>query len=462
MAAYYAMPAAFRNSAASARGVYLNWWRYGRDTDGMVEKALAREAWTAEQWTDWQNAQLESLLHRAASEVPHYRALWQRTERSGEKPWRDLRNWPILTKDEVRADPAGFVAGDRDMRRMFRLSTSGTTGKPLTLWRGRMASKRWHALFEARWRHWYGVSRWDRWAILGGQVVTPVAQTCPPYWVWNGSMRQLYMSTFHLSPETTEAYLEALHQYGVKYLWGYASSMNALAQNALELGLEAPKLDVAISNAEALQPRHRAAIEAVFGCPARNTYGMAEMVAGGSECEAGQLHMWPDAGIVEVLDDAGDPVAPGEAGRFVCTGLINDDMPLIRYEVGDRGAVDPKGGACACGRRLPRFARIEGRSTDCLQTRDGRRIFWLNPVFYDLRLKEAQIVQTSLDEVDVRVVPGPGYSAADRTAIRDRLASRVRDVAVRIHELDEIPRGENGKFRSVVSFVSSEGAADLT
>ena len=454
MDVYYALPAAFRHKAASARGLYLNWWRYGSDTDALVERALARETWSEEQWEEWRKARLRDLLDRAVAEVPHYRALWHPSDRPGEKPWRDLRNWPILTKDEVREDPTRFVAQDRDRRRLFKLSTSGTSGKPLTLWRGRRTSKRWHALFEARWRCWYGVSRRDRWAILGGQIVTPVAQTCPPFWVWNGSMRQLYMSTFHLSPDTTKAYLDALRQYEVKYLWGYASSMNALAQNVLELGLEAPRLDVAISNAEALQPHHRAAIEAAFGCPARNTYGMAEMVAGGSECEAGELHMWPDAGIVEVLDDDGMPVPRGEAGRFVCTGLINDDMPLIRYEVGDRGALACDGDDCACGRRLPRFARIEGRSTDSLHTRDGRRIFWLNPVFYDLRLKEAQIVQNSLDEIDVRVVPAPGYSAADRAAILDRLAARVRDVAVRIHEVDEIPRGDNGKFRSVISLVA--------
>ena len=453
MEVYLAMPATFRHGAASARGLYLNWWRYGRDTEAMVEHALARETWSPEEWAEWQNEQLQNLLHRAATQVPYYRAYWRSRAGSGEMPWLDLSNWPILTKDAVREDPTQFVADDRDTRWMFKLSTSGTSGMPLTLWRGRGASKHWHAVFEARWRRWYGVSRWDRWAILGGQIVTPVAQTAPPYWVWNASMRQLYMSTFHLTRETTEAYLHALREYDVKYLWGYASSMNTLAHHALELGLDTPRLRVAISNAEPLQPHHRSAIEAAFGCPARNTYGMAEMVAGGSECEAGELHVWPDAGVVEVLDDAGVPVAPGEAGRFVCTGLINGDMPLIRYDVGDRGALSPAAEECACGRRLPRFARIEGRSTDNIRTRDGRSIFWLNPVFYNLPLKEAQIIQRSLDAIEVRVVPANGYSAEDREAIRHRLIERVPDADVLVREVDAIPRGENGKFRSVISHI---------
>ena len=92
----------------------------------------------------------------------------------------------------------------------------------------------WYALFEARWRGWYGVSRRDRWAILGGQLVAPVSATRPPFWVWNAALSQLYMSSYHLAPELIPAYLDELARRRITYLWGYSSALHALAKSVSE------------------------------------------------------------------------------------------------------------------------------------------------------------------------------------------------------------------------------------
>jgi phenylacetate-coenzyme A ligase PaaK-like adenylate-forming protein len=77
---------------------------------------------------------------------------------------------------------------------------------------------------EARCRRWYGVSKNDRWAIFGGQLVTPVQQKKPPFWIWNAGMKQLYMSSYHLAPDSTAHYLDALLKYRVRYILGYPSA----------------------------------------------------------------------------------------------------------------------------------------------------------------------------------------------------------------------------------------------
>jgi phenylacetate-CoA ligase len=126
-------------------------------------------------------------------------------------------------------------------------------------------------------------------------------------------------------------------------------------------------------------------------------------------------------------------------------------MPLIRYETGDCGALDPEEGPCECGRTLPRLLRVEGRNDDILWTRDGRRVGRLDPVFKaGLHLKEAQIVQQSLDRVLVRLVPAAGYSEADERLITGQLKDRLGDITVGFETLDLIPRESNGKFRAVV------------
>lgn len=457
MPLYRRLSPQLRSVAGTIYGSYLARWRYGPETDRLVAEALEREHWSPEKWSAWQSARLAKLLHRARHRVPYYRELWDAREREGEVgSWESLANWPVLTKEIVRARPQDFVADDVRAKALFRLETSGTSGTPVTTWRSRKTMRAWYALFEARSRRWYGVTRHDRWAILGGQEVVPAARSEPPFWVWNAALRQLYLSTLHISPGTTQQYLDALRKYRVVHLYGYSSSLAELARATLERGLDAPRMVAAVTNAEPLTPQQRALISRAFGCPTFASYGMSEAVAYASECGAGTMHLWPEAGVVEVLEDERDvQVTAGQPGRLVCTGLLNDDMPLIRYEVGDRGALPPDAEACACGRTLPRLASIEGRTNDSILTVDGRRVFWLNPVFYGLPVHEAQVVQRSLAELVVNVVPAEGFDASTRSTVVERIRHRVGDVEVDVRELASIARGPNGKFRFLVSELAS-------
>ncbi|MEI8079446.1 MAG: hypothetical protein WCH61_07460, partial [bacterium] len=365
---YHALPAPLWPLAAGLRGWRLRRWRYGAETDALAADAVAREAWTPPQWDAWRQAKLGALLERAATRVPYYRDWWCQ-QGGGPEAWRDLANWPVLEKETVRRTPAVFLADDCDHRRMFFEHTSGTSGTPVQLWWSRDTVRQWYALFEARWRRWYGVGRDDRWAILGGQLVVPAARQRPPFWVWNAPLNQLYLSSQHLSPATAAAYVAALHRYRVTYLFGYSSALASLATEITRQGLRPPPLRVVITNAEPLLAWQRAGMQAAFACPVRETYGMAEIVTAGGECEYGRMHLWPEVGVVEVITPDGAAAAAGAIGDLVCTGLVNGDMPLIRYRLGDRGRLGAAaGGDCPCGRQLPVLAEVEGRCDDVVIT----------------------------------------------------------------------------------------------
>ena len=76
--------------AASARGRRLERWRYGPATERLVEEALARDGWTAEQWRVWREERLAYVLHRAATQVPTYREQWTRRRAAGDRAAWDL------------------------------------------------------------------------------------------------------------------------------------------------------------------------------------------------------------------------------------------------------------------------------------------------------------------------------------------------------------------------------------
>lgn len=446
---YHRLPPFARSAVASLRGYYLNWWRYDANTERLVEEALERDLWSSEKWKEWREDRLGYILERAATEVPFYRTMWAQRRRGGDRAsWSYLENWPILEKESLRNDPQSFLADDCSPSKMFHDHTSGTTGTSLDLWLTGDTVKQWYALFEARARRWYGLSRKDRWGIFGGQLVTPIKQEGPPYWVWNGGLNQLYLSSYHISADSAPDYLDAIRKHKIRYLLGYPSAIYALARESLIAGLDAPELDVVITNAEPVYAHQRKTIEEAFSCSVRETYGMAEIVAAASECEHGSLHQWPDTGIIENASGT----VPGD---LICTGLVNADMPLIRYRVGDSGEISER--KCGCGRKLPVIESILGRTDDSLYTADGRIVGRLDPVFKgDVRMKEAQIIQESLGSLTVRFVASDGFKAEFKDVLAERLRERMGTIDITFEQVAEIPRSSNGKFRAVISRLSVE------
>lgn len=455
---YRAMPPFAQSAAATARGYVLRHWRYGPESERLVEEALERETWGRERWRAWVEQRLARVLHRAATRVPYYRAHWEERRRRGDRSsWEDLAHWPVLSKETLRRHNAEFLADDCEPRRMYVDRTSGTTGTPLVNYVSRANVTGWYALMEARLRRWHGVSRRDRWAMLSGQVVVPIQRTSPPFWVRNAGLNQLYLSCYHLSARTAELYAAELVRWAPTHMIVYPSSMSVLAAAVLDAGLLMPDLRVVLTNAEGLSREQRDLIEAACRCKARETYGMCEMVAAGSECGHDRLHLWPEAGFWEVLaDDADAAVEPGEGGRLVATSLLNADMPFIRYDVGDRVRLLP-GESCGCGRTLPVIGAIEGRVSDLIRTPDGRRIF-SPPIYAGLPVRAGQIVQTSEDRLVVRVVEAPGFGDDATAALVRRLQDRTgAGMTIEVEAVAEIPIGRNGKRRTVVSMI--DGAA---
>jgi phenylacetate-CoA ligase len=458
---YHTLPPPLRSLAASVRGWQLRRWRYGPDTEALIDEASSRESWSAAQWQRWREEHLAALLHRAATVVPYYRAQWRaRRQRGDQASWEDLDNWPLLEKAALRQQPRAFVADDCDRRQMWHEHTSGTTGTPLELWWSRATVRAFYALWELRVRRWHGVSRHEPWALLGGQLVVPPQTREPPFWVWNRPLKQLYLSATHLSRAHVRAYLLALTRHQVTHLITYASAAAVLADEAARLGLGVPGLRAVATNAEPLTPGQRETITRGLGAPVFETYSMAEIVLAASSCAAGSLHLWPEVGWPEVLSDTADtPVPPGTVGRLVGTSLLNADMPLIRYALGDRGGLAPAGTRCACGGLLPVLLPIEGRSTDVLTTPDGRRVWWLNPVFYGLPVCEAQIVQETLERLRVRYVPAAplsSFGAAISATLVERVQARMGAVEVILEPVAQVPRDASGKFRAVISEVPAD------
>ncbi|MBI5928559.1 MAG: phenylacetate--CoA ligase family protein [Chloroflexi bacterium] len=398
---------------------------------------------------------MASILHRAATQVPYYKRQWSDRRRLGDKAsWEILENWPILKKEDIRANPEAFIADDQSVKALLADRTGGTTGTPLKVWLSRETNIMSYAIFEARTRRWHGVSRYEPWATMGGQLVIKAQASHPPYWVKNYALHQTYFSTNHISRHTAPVYLNTINQHKITNIVAYTASITYLAQQIHELGLlSPPTLKLVVTNAEGLNSWQRQIIEWGLNCRTCQTYGMVELVACASEhpnTGADLLHIWPEMGIIEVFQDEIDvPAKSGEVGRFICTGLLNPDMPLIRYEVGDRGSVKAVSSNTS-EFAYPQISRIEGRQTDMLISPEGHRVWYFNPLFSGLPIVEAQVVQEQINEVRILYVPARDFHENHKNLILKRLYDRMGKVNVQFEEVDKVPRESNGKFRLVV------------
>lgn len=437
---------------ASINAWKLDRQRYGREYQQIIDEIAEHDKWSAEKFLEYQSQQLCSLIQHAATKVPYYRKMFSE---AGIDPKNitgpdDLQQLPILEKEVARSQPESLVDETLDRRRLLIGHTSGTTGTPLNLYRDVWLNCAAFAYNEARWHAVTSMQRRVNPSVsLGGHLVAPVERTKPPFWVYNRRWKQLYMSSYHLSPKYLGYYVDELRKFKTDYIAGYPSSIYAIAQYIVENDLEPIAFKACFTTAETLFDYHREAIKEAFRCRTHNQYGCGEMVIFAAECPAGSMHLSPEFGIVEVVDDEDKPVPDGQAGQLICTSLINRVQPFIRYRLGDFGAL--KAGRCSCGSPLPLLGSIEGRTDEVLVTRDGRRFSRLGLVFKDIKgIVESQIIQNDYDKFIIRIVPGKDYIEAAGRNVATNLAQRVGKADIRVEIVDQIERTSAGKFKAVI------------
>jgi phenylacetate-CoA ligase len=110
---------------------------------------------------------------------------------------------------------------------------------------------------------------------------------------------------------------------------------------------------------------------------------------------------------------------------------------------------------CPCGRNGRIIEKIIGRNEDFIITPEGRKIGRLDFIFKPLNtVVESQIIQESLDQILVKVVPMIGYTAKDEKLIKEMVSKYIgKSIHVRIELVKSIERSANGKIRYVISKV---------
>lgn len=400
-----------------------------------------------------------SLLKFSYEHVPYYRARWA----AAGIHWQDIKSiedfarLPLLTKDDIRNNYDGLVAGPFKGQN-YRKKTGGSTGQPLAFEYTQESNQRRQAVMMRDYA-WAGARPARRTAYVWGADIgkLPLATRIKSA-LHNRLLRRKMLNSFVLSDSNIDKYLDEIDRYRPDVLVGYVSPLHLLARHRLKQGGSHWQPQTIVTGAEGLLEFQRRDLELAFGCKVFNTYGCREFMSIAAECpEHKGLHINMDHLVVELLDPNDQPA---QSGQVVITDLHNYGMPFIRYVNGDLAT--GLAGTCTCGRQLPRLASVEGRKLDVIRTQDGRM---LAGEFFPHLMKDIpgvekfQVVQTNLRKLAINIVRDVSFNAESMKFLDIEIRKVLGGgIDIQYKFVSSIPLTSSGKLRVTISELSEATA----
>ena len=418
---------------------------------------LERSQWYSQDaMRDLQTTRLNQLLHTAQTHSPWHAKRLQAAGladavRSGTVTLRDLPRLPTMNKGDAR-DNVEQIVWREVPGGAFQYTTGGSSGEPLIFYFGRRRQAA-DAAGRLRARRWWGVNPGEREVYLWGAPVE-LSKTDRIKTLRDRLVNQLLLNAFEMSPARMDEYEVAITAWNPRVIYGYASSLALLAAHleARNIKLRLPALRVVSTTGEPLFPHQRELIERVYGAPVSVEYGARDAGLLALQSPEGALLQMSETHLIEVLDDAGNPVDEGEA---VITSFVSDAQPFIRYRTGD--VVRRSAQADPGGRGLAVLEAVVGRQTDFIVAADGRIMHAL-AVIYVLRaipgVAQFKLIQHTVKRLEVQIVANADWNAGAEAAVIAGLRARLGStLAVDLKLQQAIAPEASGKHRYVVSHV---------
>lgn len=390
---------------------------------------------SVERIEEFNNQLLREHVQYCYKQSPYYRRQFEKSRIKAEciKTKEDLQLLPLTSKEDLEQYAEDFLCvPEREIVDMCQ--TSGTTGKPVILSQTSSDLERLgyneKISFCAA-----GMTENDRVMItcaLGRCFMAGLA--------YFEGVRQIGATAVRTGSGNPGILAQAVVLYRPNVIVCVPSQALLMAETILESGKDPAQLGVRMLlcigepvrtvDLEYSQLGRR--LRKIWNCNIIGTYASTEIATSFTDCSHGRGgHFHPELITVEVVDENGYPVRPGQPGEIIATPLQVAGMPLLRYCTGDIATyfTDP----CPCGRKTYRLSPIIGRKQQKMKIR-GTTVY-PNAIFSVLQdipeIKNYYLEvygEYELSEA-VRVIVGMDDTAclpADRIAEKIRRFIRVK------------------------------------
>lgn len=371
---------------------------------------------------------------------------------------RSYRRLPVMSRSEAMeaGDALRAACLPEGHGEATSGSTSGSTGRSLQYWKSAVFRK----LELAYHLHHYQNMGWDFSLDLASILVDKERVAPPPkgrtYPDWGPCVQGVYATGAHHFLSARADILEQLAWLQARrpaYLQTYPSNLAALLDVAAREGVDLSFIRGVTTQGEQVSAALRAEVAEFFAWPLHDVYSASELSYLAVQCPSHEhYHVQTGNVVLEVLDEVGNPCAPGEIGRVVATCLTNFAAPLLRYALGDYAEV---GEPCDCGRAQPVLRRIVGRSRNMFRRPDGKVVwphFGTAALHQVVPIRQFQVRQTALDRIELHVVCDDSLSKSEESQLVAILQRELEyPVEVEVLRCARIERSEGGKYEDFVS-----------
>jgi phenylacetate-CoA ligase len=298
-------------------------------------------------------AWVADFIDRCRLDVPYYRS-----RLSGDA-------LPTCCREDLRREPWSFVPDSADLSGLIVYQTSGTSGNLIHIPAHPVAPARYLPLFQSALAA-HGVS------LIGGERVSliQVAAQVQTYtfasvisFLDGAGFAKINLNSADWNDPQDR--VEFFDDCAPEIVTGDPLALEQLA--ALPVRSRPKGI---LSSATMLLPALRDRLMLRFGCPVIDVYSMNEtgpIAFARADSNSDEHEILPHNLFVEILDEFGRPVAPGERGEIVVTGGVNPFLPLVRYRTGDFGSLSFR-------HETPRLVGIERRRPVVFQRADGATV----------------------------------------------------------------------------------------
>lgn len=363
----------------------------------------------------YQNQQFRKMV-KFAYTVPLYH---DKYKKAGINPntiggVQDIQKLPTISKlDLIKHHPEGIISSKINKNNLIEVSTSGTTGKPLTIYVdmfeiviGLFAYIRFLNEHDINWRK-------DKLSIIADFA----PQTVESGYIHRGiqsrfSPNFLFKNIQWLNTnDSPEKVMGEINKFKPDFIGGYTGMLGHLALlKDKGVGKDVSPKIIASTGAP-LGKTLKDLIEKTFNIQAFETYAATESGLIAFQCKNGGYHIMSDFVYTEYLKN-GEPVEKEGVGKLVLTKLFGNGTPIIRYDA-INDIVAPIKEKCDCGLSGELIEKIYGREDISIFTQDGRALLpssfgeIFSKILYVLKtnkLKDARVIQHSLKKIEIQIV----------------------------------------------------------
>jgi phenylacetate-CoA ligase len=400
-----------------------------------------------------QNRKLSGIVTYAYHNVPYYHKQYSQLGiNPGEIRTReDLKQLPILTKQEVKKFHDAFVPEDLSRQDYLKRSTGGSTGLPLHYRLSKYDHLMSGCLLYRGWSY-AGYRLGDKMVFLGGASLGVGTNKKIIEKIKDRGRNITKLSSFDMNEENILEYRQLINKLQPKYIRGYPSSLFFFSKWLQDKELSIYSPTAVLTTAEKLTDNMRIQISDVFNCPVYEAYGLNDGGVSAFELpDQSGMRIDTERAVLEIVDDSGKPILEG-TGRIIATSLLNYALPFIRYDTGDIGTIKVDDG-------VPKLTQILGRQYELLETPEGEHVYggFFSHIFWDVKnVNRFQVRQIDLHHIVIKIVPEEGFSNLHIEKITGFIHKKCPSWIIQIDLVDEIEPPQSGKHIFVINDINRE------